>query len=78
MIKGSFFAVWLLASASVASAASSSLNVGVYPSYPPLDNKPLQDAQRATIDDGAYAKLIAKWGLPASSALSRVTINMGL
>jgi polar amino acid transport system substrate-binding protein len=46
------------------------------------DNKPLQEALRsalqATIDDGAYAKLMAKWRLPATSALSRVTINMGL
>jgi polar amino acid transport system substrate-binding protein len=46
------------------------------------DNKALQGALRsalqAAIDDGVYAKLMAKWGLPASSALSHVTINMGL
>jgi hypothetical protein len=30
------------------------------------------------IDDGDYAKLMAKWGLPGSTALSRATISKGL
>jgi polar amino acid transport system substrate-binding protein len=46
------------------------------------DNRSLQESLRsalqATIDDGANARLMAKWGLPASSALFRATINMGL
>ena len=46
------------------------------------DNKALQaalqSALQAAIDDGVYAKLMAKWGLPTTSAIARVTINMGL
>jgi polar amino acid transport system substrate-binding protein len=48
------------------------------------DKKPLQHAlrslPRATVNDGDgdYTKLIAKWGLRASSARSRATINKGL
>jgi polar amino acid transport system substrate-binding protein len=35
----------------------------------------LAAALQAMIDDGEYAALLSKWNLPASSAVSRVTIN---
>jgi polar amino acid transport system substrate-binding protein len=35
----------------------------------------LAKALQATLDDGSYAALLKKWGLPASSAIPRVTIN---
>lgn len=43
------------------------------------DDTALQDrlshAVQSLIDDGSYAKLIAKWGLPASSAVAKATIH---
>jgi polar amino acid transport system substrate-binding protein len=69
MIRGIFFVAWL------GPFKMTVMGIGVG-----KENKPLQEALRsalqATIDDGAYAKLMAKWGLPTSSALARVTINM--
>jgi polar amino acid transport system substrate-binding protein len=35
----------------------------------------LAKALQATLDDGGYAALLRKWGLPASSAIPRVTID---
>ncbi|MCY0389343.1 ABC transporter substrate-binding protein [Robbsia sp. Bb-Pol-6] len=37
--------------------------------------KRIAQALQQLIDDGTYAKMMAKWGLPASSALRQVTIN---
>jgi len=32
-------------------------------------------ALQSMIDDGSYAKLMAKWGLPETSALQKMLIN---
>lgn len=39
--------------------------------------KRVAGAVQQLIDDGSYARLMKKWGLPASSALSRVSIDAG-
>lgn len=35
----------------------------------------LSQTMQGLIDDGSYAKLLAKWGLPASSGVAKATVN---
>jgi polar amino acid transport system substrate-binding protein len=50
------------------------MGIGVTKSDLPLQTA-LSVALQAMIDDGEYAALLKKWNLPATSAVSRVTIN---
>ncbi len=51
-----------------------SMGVGVGRDDTALQAK-LSQAVQSLIDDGSYAKLLAKWGLPASSAVAKATIS---
>ena len=50
------------------------MGIGVTMNDPDLQKR-LALALQQLIDDGSYAKLMAKWGLQASSAVKTVTIN---